>query len=100
MGGMGMSPPSRPIGASTSADLFNVKAAGAAGSSSLPRSTRPTIDLDPQGNPIVFSPTTSTSTAGSGAGNKTGSGGSSSAFGFVSESSDTFGFVNEMMHQK
>ena len=81
-----------PIGgpsASNTNALFQVKAAG---SSAPSVGLRPTIDLDPLGNPILLGPTGSPS-----ASNSTGSNSSGSAFGFVATGGDQFEFVNDMM---
>lgn len=75
--------------AANSNALFQVKAAG---SGAQPIGIRPSIDLDPLGNPILLGPIASSNSTSS-----SGLNASSSAFGFVGNGGDTFGFVDDMM---
>jgi hypothetical protein len=90
-GGLGQ-PMSSPVNNNNA--LFQVKAAGnnanlQGGGGSLPAHMRPSIELDSQGNPIVFGGVVSSSPPAQSTG--------TSAFGFVGQGGDSFGFVNDML---
>lgn len=97
--GLGFGGPSPQQLAANQNMLFSVKAAGSnpgglgagGGAGPLASHMRPTIELDPLGNPIVLGGPSGGPSAGS------GPAASSSAFGFVAAGGDSFGFVNDML---